>query len=83
MGFLRRCFIHRKGKQKYVNASYTVEAAVIVPIILFTIAGGIHISFHLFDESKKATAIQEEITELNPVKIIRNLTFLYDVTDKK
>lgn len=75
--------IKSKDRQKYVNASYTLEAAVIVPIILFTIASGIHISFHLFDVAKKATAIQEEIVELDPVKIIRNLTLLDDVTERK
>ncbi len=81
MSIFRHRMIKQKENQIYVNASYTVEAAVIVPIILFTIAGGIHISFQLFDETKQATVIQEEVIELNPVKIIRNLTFLHDVTD--
>lgn len=54
-----------------LKASFTIEASIIVPIILFTLAGGIHIGFDMFQQSKEIVKIHEELTELNPVKIVR------------
>lgn len=65
--------------QGWIKASFTVEAAFIVPIILFTIAAGINIGYTMFQEAKASTEIQEEIQELNPVKIVRKNTLMQEV----
>lgn len=75
----------KHGKKHWRNcqakASFTVEAAVIVPLILFTIAGGIDLGYKMFQEAKTAIVIEEELANLNPVEIVRNLTMAKDIMD--
>ena len=59
-----------------IKASFTVEAAVIVPLILFTIAGVIDTGYGMFQEAKAAVEIEEELTKLDQVDIVRNMTFI-------
>ena len=63
-------------KQIKLKASLTIEAAIIVPIILFTIVGGINIGFEMFQQAKETVEIREELKELNPVKIVRKNSYL-------
>lgn len=69
----------RLKNQRWIKASFTVEAAFIVPIILFTIVGGINIGYTMFQEAEASTEIQEEIKDLNPVKIVRKNTLIQEV----
>lgn len=59
-----------------VRASFTVEAAVLIPMILFLIAGSIQISYDMFGQSRVATKIHEEYIKLNPVRILRRNTVI-------
>ncbi len=60
-----------KGSYK-AKASFTIEAAVIVPLVLFVIVAGINIGYDLFAQTKAAAEIHADLTEFNPVKIVRN-----------
>lgn len=64
-----------------VKASFTVEAAVIVPVILFTIAGGIKTGYSLFQEAKAAVTVEEELKKLDPVDIVRKKTMIQEMTE--
>lgn len=66
----------RKINDKKIKASLTVEAAIWIPLALFMIVGGINIGYALFQESRLSVEIQEELTELDPIKIVRNNTLI-------
>ncbi len=63
--------MRRFVKTARLKASFTIEAAIIVSLIIFTIVAGFNIGFDLFNQSKTIIEIHEEIKELNPVKIVR------------
>lgn len=73
---------NNKFNEKKIKASLTVEAAILVPLALFTIVGGINIGYDLFQEAKLNTEIQEELTELDPIKIVRNNTLIDKISGK-
>lgn len=58
------------GSRK-MRASLTVEASILIPLALFMIVGGINIGFDLFQQTRNASEIQEELEELDPIKIVR------------
>ena len=62
-----------------VKGSYTVEAAFMVPFILFTISGGIHLGYQLCQETKAAAVVREETQKLNVVKIVRKNQLFYEL----
>lgn len=59
-----------------VRASLTVEASILIPFILFAVAGGIKIGYSMFQEAKTVTEIHEELIQLDPVGIVRRNTLL-------
>lgn len=61
-----------------VKGSYTVEAALMVPFILFTISGGIHLGFQLHQEVRDTAVIRDEIEHLDVVKIVRRNQLLQE-----
>lgn len=61
----------KKSRVNTVKAVFTVEAAVIVPVILFTILGGFNLGYDMFGQSKADAEIHEELNKLDPVKIVR------------
>lgn len=63
-------------KKARLKASLTVEASILIPFILFTIAGGIQLGYKMFQEAKEATEIQEELVKLDPVEIVRRNTWI-------
>lgn len=67
---------NRITKKGYIKGSFTVEASFLVPIILFTIIGGINIGYDMFQEAKSSSQIQKELKELDPVKIVRKNTMM-------
>lgn len=69
-------YMHKRGQRMenrklHFRGSFTVEAAFLAPLILFSIAGGIHLGFTLYGEVKETTVISEEINEFYPVEIVR------------
>lgn len=54
-----------------MQASFTIEAAVIVPIILFAFCAMISLSFELHEKVKIAAA-ERDILEIDTMKEIRN-----------
>lgn len=66
----------KQNKEQYVKGSYTVEASFLVPILLLLIAGSINLGYRLFQEAKAACEISEDLEELDPVSVVRNLTFV-------
>jgi len=71
---IMRCvftFDRETEKGRSYRASYTVETAILVPMILFFIVGSINLSFQLYKQAGKAAEIREEITEYNPVETVR------------
>lgn len=66
-----------------VRASLTVEAAVIVPVILFTVTGGINIGYDMFQQAKTTAEIHEELEKLDPVEIVRRNTLIQNLSSRK
>lgn len=64
-----------------MKASFTVEAAIIVPMIIFTIAGGIQVGYDMFEDAKKCTKIEEGLVKLDAVNIVRNKTIVQEASD--
>lgn len=60
--------IDRKAK-----ASYTVEAAIIVPIVLFLVLGAVRLGVTLHGEVKEAACHYEKLEELDAVSEIKKL----------
>lgn len=52
---------------------------MIVPVILFTITGGINIGYQMFSEAKTSAEIHEELDNLDPVEIVRKNTLIQDI----
>ncbi len=73
---------NKKLNERKIKASLTVEASILVPLALFTIVGGINIGYDLFQEAKLSVEIQEELTELDPIKIVRNNTLIDKISGK-
>ena len=55
--------------KKYYKASYTVEASLIMPIVLFTICQGMKIGINLCTEVREASAYSEDLQKLNVVDV--------------
>lgn len=66
------------GSRK-MRASLTVEASILIPLALFMIVGGINIGFDLFQQTRNASEIQEELEELDPIKIVRRNTLVQEL----
>lgn len=66
-----------------LKASFTVEAAIIIPFILFAVTGGINIGYEMFREAKLNAEIQEELIKLDPVEIVRKQTFVQQLETKQ
>ena len=64
------------GKKGRMKASLTVEAAIIIPFIFFTVTGGIQIGYRLFQEAKDAAEVREQLEQFNPVEIVRKNTLI-------
>lgn len=73
---------NKKLKHGYVKASMTVEASFLVPIILFTIVGGIKIGYNMLKETKNMIQVQEELEKLDPVELVRTKTLIWELTDR-
>lgn len=66
----------KKSRVNTVKAVFTVEAAVIVPVILFTILGGFNLGYDMLGQAKADAEIHEELNKLDPVKIVRRNTLI-------
>ena len=72
-----------RTKQKGdVKASLTVEASFLIPIILFTIVGGIKVGYSMLKETKNMIQIEEELTKLDPVELVRTKTLIQGLKDR-
>lgn len=71
--------IRKVRKRKQMRASFTVEAAFIIPITLFTILGGINIGYDMFKQARESSEIREELKELDPVEIVRKNTLIQGI----
>lgn len=72
----KRISDQKQNNRKFVKGSFTVEASFIVPILLFLAVGSINLGYRFFQEAKAACEIHEELEKLDPVSIVRNLTFV-------
>ena len=63
------------------KASYTVEAALIMPIILFAMFQGLVIGIDLHEQVKKATLRSEKTEEINAIEMIQNIDHLENLID--
>lgn len=57
-------------KKIYLQASYTVEAAILLPIFLFAIMKGLLLGIDLYHDVQDASANAEQLSEINPVDFI-------------
>lgn len=69
-------------KKGLVKASLTVEASILIPFLLFVVAGGIKIGYHMFEEAKTVTKISKELDSLDPVDIVRTNTLIEGISAK-
>lgn len=72
----KRIYDQKQNNRKSVKGSFTVEASFIMPILLFLAVGSINLGYHFFQEAKVACKIHEELKKLDPVSIVRDLTFV-------
>lgn len=72
----------KEKKSVQVQASFTIEAAFIVPLAIFTMVGGIQIGYDLFQQAKQASVISEELNELDPVHMVRKNTLLHEYVEE-
>ncbi len=77
---MKRLWNRKLMERRQVKASFTVEAAVIVPVILFTIIGGINIGYDMFKQAKSTAEIHEELNKLDPVEIVRRNTLIQSLS---
>lgn len=61
----------KKYSGRKYRASYTVEAALLTPMLLFLVAGSIQLGYQLYTQAEESTVIREEITEFHPVETVR------------
>ena len=71
-----RIFYQKYHRKKFVKGSFTVEASFIVPVLLLMIVGSINLGYRFFQEAKVSCEIHEELKELDPVSLVRDLTFV-------
>ena len=69
----------KRQKRGWIKANFTVEAAIIVPVILFTIAGGIELGYGMFQDAKIAVEIDQQLKDLDPADIVRRLTVMQEL----
>jgi hypothetical protein len=55
---------------KKLKGVYTIEAAIIIPMVLFTMSAGIRIGIDLYLSAEKMAADVREVVEENEVKTI-------------
>ena len=60
-------------KRKKVKGVYTVEAAIIIPMVLFTMAGGIQIGIELYKKAETYAADIREVTDYEEIKTIHKI----------
>ena len=58
---------------KKVKGVYTVEAAIIIPMVLFTMTESIHIGIDLYMKTERMAADVREVEELEDVELIHKL----------
>ena len=56
----------RKGQAR---AGFTIEAAFLIPIILFVITGAIQTGYDMFREARICCEIQKELEKFDPVEM--------------
>ena len=61
----------RKGKK--VKAVYTVEAAIIIPMVLFTMATGIRIGIDLYKKAEQYAADIREVTDYEEIDTVHKI----------
>ncbi|MEG0961342.1 MAG: pilus assembly protein [Lachnospiraceae bacterium] len=59
-----------------VKGSYTVEAALLMPIILFCLCFILEQTIDMYMQTKEILCITEEWKEFNPVPIFRTLPLI-------
>lgn len=76
---MRNVYEGKETENRKMRASLTVEASILIPLALFMIVGGINIGFDLFQQNRNASEIQEELKELDPIKIVRRNTLVQEL----
>ena len=61
----------RKGKK--VKAVYTVEAAIIIPMVLFTMATGIRIGIDLYKKAEQYAADIRDVTDYEEIDTVHKI----------
>lgn len=64
------------------KASYTIEATIVIPIILFALFQGMRIGMTLCDEVTKYSSYSEELQKLDGVTIFRTIEGLEELWGK-
>lgn len=57
-------------KKLYLQASYTVEAAILMPLLLFAIMKGLLLGVELYHEVRVSAGGEEQLSEINPAEDI-------------
>lgn len=60
-------------RNRKAKASYTIEAAIILPIVLFIILGAVRLGVTLHQEVKEEACHYERLEELDAVKEVKKL----------
>ena len=62
-----------KRKRKKLKAVYTVEAAIIIPMVLFTMASGIKIGLDLYQKASQYAADIKDVADYKEIDTVHKL----------
>lgn len=65
-----------------LRGSYTVEAAIIIPVVLFTMAQGMKQGIDMYKETEATAGSYEEVKELDEVKDIHRYRTLGGIWER-
>ena len=63
----------RRRKGKKVKSVYTVEAAIIIPMVLFTMATGIRIGIDLYKKAEQYASDIREVRDYEEVETVHKI----------
>lgn len=65
-----------------MKASFTVEAAFLMPVVIILLAWMIHLTIGLYETTSEAADNIRQVEELDTVSLFRNLSGASDMLEK-
>lgn len=78
-GWLRAHGLGHLERKRTLKGSYTVEASLIMPLVLFVIFGAMKMGIGLCSEARTSSAYRKELQDLKGAEIFRNIENLESI----